>query len=55
MVIAALGVLSVELWLTYLATILLALRMHRTLQVSDRLVAALSKRGSQQRQSDLGR
>ena len=55
MVIATLGILSVELWLTYLATILLALRMHRTLQVSDRLVAALSKRRSQQRQSDLRR
>ena len=55
MVIATLGTLSVGLWLTYLATILLALRMHRTLQVSDRLVAALSKRGLQQRQSDLGR
>jgi hypothetical protein len=52
MFIAALGLLSVELWLTYLATVLLALRLQRGLQFSDRLVAALAKPRPQYRRSD---
>lgn len=51
MINAALGLLSVGLWLTYLATILLALRLHHGLQPSDRLVAALA-RPRPQRRSD---
>lgn len=49
MTIAALGLLSVELWLTCLATVLLALRLHRAFQMSDRLVAILARRRGQSR------
>lgn len=40
MVVVALGLLSVELWLTVAVTILLALRLHRAFQLSERLIAA---------------
>jgi len=53
MVTAALDLLSVGLWLTYLATILLALRLHRGLQLGDRLVAVLARPRPQHRRSDL--
>lgn len=49
MTIAALGLLSVELWLTCVATVLLALRHHRAFQVSDRVVAALARPRGQSR------
>ena len=51
MVIAALGLLSVELWLTCLATVLLALHLHRAFRVNDRLVAALARPNRQSRAS----
>jgi hypothetical protein len=54
MIIPALSLLSVELWLTYLAAFLLALRLHRTLQFRDRLVTVLARR-ARQRRPDLGR
>jgi hypothetical protein len=49
MVFAALGLLSVELWLAFAVTVLLALRLHRALQLSDRLVAATVRPRPQRR------
>jgi hypothetical protein len=43
MATAALGLLSVDLWPIYLATITLALRLYRPLWFSDRLVVALAR------------
>ena len=52
--LAALGLLSVYFWLTGLAAILLALRLHREQQFNNRLVAVLA-RPRPQRRSDLVR
>lgn len=55
MINAALSLLSLGLWLTYLTTVLLALRLHRGLQLGDRLVAVLARPRPQHRRSDLVR
>ena len=39
----ALGLVSVDLWLTYLVAVLLALRLSRALRSSDQLVAVLAR------------
>jgi hypothetical protein len=43
MIIPALSLLSVALWLTYLVTVLLALRLRRSLRFDNRLVAAVAR------------
>ena len=43
MIIPALSLLSLALWLTYLVTVLLALRLHRSLRFDNLFVAAVAK------------
>jgi hypothetical protein len=44
MLTAAIGPLSVEFWLIYLATVLVALRLHRAFELNHRLIAAVARR-----------
>ena len=43
MLMPALGLFSVDLWLTYLVTVLLALRLGRALRFGDQVVAVLAR------------
>lgn len=44
MLTAAIGPLWVEYWLIYLATVWVALRLHRAFELNQRLIAAVARR-----------
>jgi hypothetical protein len=44
MLTAAIGPLSVEFWLIYLATVLLAFRLYRAFELNHRLIAVVARR-----------